>query len=267
MPKHRLGFLDVDCWVGKFRAPLPKRLQDDALGGLVGTMERLGIAEACPTSASAAMLPAGDENQELAARTAGQAGLHPVWCLAAHHTGEAPSPEETARQMRASGFRIARAVVGEGYFGALHLLQMEGLLDVLAANRVPLVLDLCDRRDIESRELCDLLRSWPELPVILSFPKVEREGRVLFCLLERHRNLRVSLRGYQLLGGVEELVRRFGPGVPVFGSNYPEFTPLQGMLQVVYSGISAEDKRRVAGDNVRELLRGAWRADACRLAS
>ena len=260
MPEHRLEFLDADCWVGQSRMPLPERLRDDALRGLLETMKRLGIAEACPTSSSAAMQPAGDGNRRLAAETAGLQGLHPVWALAAHHTGEAARPEEIAREMKNAGVRMARAVLGgcEGYFGSLQLLPMEGLLDVLAAGGVPLILDFCDREALASRELPELLGAWPELPVILSFPKTQSEERVLYCLLERYRNLRISLRGYQVLGGIEELVRLFGAGVPVFGSNYPQFTPLQGMLQIIYSEISEADKKRVAGDNLRDLLRTAW---------
>jgi predicted TIM-barrel fold metal-dependent hydrolase len=135
---------------------------------------------------------------------------------------------------------------------------MEGLLDQLAANHVPLIIDLCDRKSVENRDLAELLRAWPELPVILSFPKMENEARILCCLLERYHNLRVSLRGWQTLGGIEEFVRLFGAGAIVFGSNYPYFTPLQSMLHVIYSEISEVDKKRVAGDNMRELLQKAW---------
>jgi predicted TIM-barrel fold metal-dependent hydrolase len=87
---------------------------------------------------------------------------------------------------------------------------------------------------------------------------MENEARVLCCLLERYRNLRVSLRGWQTLGGIEELVRLFGVGSLVFGSNFPHFTPLQSMLHLIYSEISEEDRQRVAGDNMRDLLRQAW---------
>jgi len=41
----------------------------------------------------------------------------------------------------------------------------------------------------------------------------------------------------------------------VFGSNYPYFTPLQSMLHLIYSEIAEEDKRLIAGDTVRGLLR------------
>ena len=261
MSGHPLRFVDADCWVGESRMPLPARLRGDALGGLVETMERLGIAEACPASISAAVRPARDGNRQLVTQTAGLDRVHPVWVIAAHHTAEAAQPEDLVRQMKDAGVRMARAVLGgaDGYFGALHLLQMEGLVDVLAANCVPLILDLCDREEVGSRELSDLLHAWPGLPVILTFPKMEKEERVLYCLLERYRNLRVSLSGYQVLGGLEELVRLFGARVALFGSNYPYFTPLQGMLQVIYSEMPEEDQRRVAGDNTRELLREAWR--------
>ena len=259
---HALAFVDADCWLGPSRMPLPERLRGDALEKLLETMGNLGIAEACPTSAPAAMQPAGDGNQRLAAALAGRGNLHPVWMLAAHHSGEASDPAETLQAMRQAGARMARVVLdsGEGYFGRLHLLQLEGLLDQLSANRVPLIIDLGERKSVENPDLAELLRAWPELPVILTFPKMESEARVLCCLLERYRNLRVSLRGYQILGGIEEFVRLFGAGSLVFGSNYPHFTPLQSMLHLIYSEISENEKQRVAGDNVRDLLRQAWGA-------
>lgn len=261
MAGRHWGFLDADCWVGQFRTPLPARLRGDALTGLLETMTRLGIAEACPASSTAAIRPASDNNQEMAARMAAFDRLHPAWVIACHHTAEAPRPEQMVREMKNAGVRMARAVLGsdDGYFGALRVFQIEGLAELLAANHVPLMLDFHDRNEVGSRELSELLSLWPELPLILSFPKLESEDRLLYCLLERHRNLRVSLSGYQLLGGIEKLVKLFGARVPLFGSNYPHFTPLQGMLQVIYSEISDEDKKRVAGDNMRELLQGAWR--------
>ena len=57
------------------------------------------------------------------------------------------------------------------------------------------------------------------------------------------------------MGTLEKIVERFGPERVVYGSRYPYFTPLQSMLQIIYAGIDEEAKRKIAGDNMRSLLR------------
>ncbi len=250
---HRLHFLDANCAIGPYYDPPSGH--DWWLSSLVTRMDRLGIAEACPASLLGRDLDPAEGNQWLADNAPASDRIHPVWTVAPHHTGEFPSPDDLVELMRQSGIRMLRLwLVPAGYLDRLDLPLLGETFDALAQHRIPLLIDASDPNLLRAADLEPLLRGWPRLQVILSVPKQSQNERWFYYLWERYDNFRIDLPGYQILGGIEAVVERFGADRLVYGSRYPYFTPLQTMLQVVYSEIEEPAKRAIAGDTMRRLL-------------
>jgi hypothetical protein len=254
---NQLPFLDVACVIGPYANPGSPPGYEGNVEGLVRKMDELGIAEACPSSVTASFYGVDDGNRELLKAIEPYPQLHPAWLVAPDHTGEMPSAEELTARMARGSIGLAKMFVDEiQFFTPLLDLDLFGeVFEALAAGRTPLLLDYANFTHEHTFSLRALLARWPGLPVLLKFPKVAHEERVLYYLWEKYDNLHVVLSGYQLLGGIEKAVERFGARAFVFGSNYPYFTPLQSMLHLIYCELSEEDKRLIAGDTVRGLLR------------
>ena len=251
----QLPFLDAACVIGPYANPGSPPGYEGNVEGLVRKMEELGIAEACPSSLIASCYCIDEGNRELLQAIAPYPQLHPAFLVAPPHTGEMPPVDQVLAQM--PPMSLAKMLVDEvQFFTPVLDVELYGkVFDTLAASRTPLLLDYTNFFHEHTFRLRELLKGWPQLPVLLKFPKLACEERVLYYLWEKYENLHVVLSGYQLLGGIEKAVERFGARAFVFGSNYPYFTPLQSMLHLIYCELSDEDKRLIAGDTVRGLLR------------
>lgn len=252
---NQLPFLDAACVIGPYANPGSPPGYEGNVDGLVRKMGELGIVEACPSSLTASCYCIDEGNRELLQAIAPYPQLHPAFLVASDHTGEMPPADRLIAQMPAMS--LAKILVNEVHFytTALDVELFGEVFDALAASRTPLLLDYASFFPEHTFSLRELLKGWPGLPVLLKFPKLACEERVLYYLWEKFENLHVVLSGYQLLGGIEKAVERFGARAFIFGSNYPYFTPLQSMLHLIYCELSDEDKRLIAGDTMRRLLR------------
>ena len=253
---HPLNFLDCNCGLGPWMGG-PGRGYEGSPRTLLQTMDSMGIAEACAYALSEYECNPGAGNARLASELAANPRLHPVLVIGPHQCGEWPSPADLPARMKAAGAKMARLPLGTmAAMKELDILPLEPLFDALAARRAPLFIDcLVSLEQARTAELKTLLERWPAMPLILSFPKQSQLDRQLYYLWERFTHFYVELAGYQGLGCIEDVTRRFGARRLVYGSRYPHFTPLQGMLQVIYSGVEDAVKREIAGDTVRQLLR------------
>lgn len=262
MSTHRqaLHFVDADCTLGPYAIPLLPAGVDGSALSLIAKMDELGIAEACTASAVAMEYAPEVGNRQLSAEIRPFPRLHPVWMVGAHHTGEYPPPSLLCVQLAEHGVRMVKLVLhaGESYLHSFDPVLYQELLDLLAELRIPLHLDYYDFTDHDIRDLRETLRAWPALPIIITAPKIFKEERALYHLWEQFSNLYLTLSGYQLMGGIEETVKHFGARVLLYGSYFPYFTPLQSMLQLLYSDISEHDQRLIAGETILGLLRNAY---------
>ena len=254
---HPLNFLDVLAGIGPTYDAGPA---DGATReGLLASMNRFGIAEAAVACLGAAHYAPDALNRTLSDGTKSEPRLHPVWVVSSPAFGDFPPAERLAADMAQGGVRMLRLLVGPARpFSRLKPILLEPLLDEMAERRIPLAIDAAKPDLAVDGGLEDLLAGWPELPVILSFPKVEASADMLiYALWEKGRNLRLELSGVQTLGVVEDICATFDAGRLVYGSRYPYFTQLQGMLQVIYADIPDRARRAIAGDTARMLMEEA----------
>jgi hypothetical protein len=226
---------------------------------LLARLDTLGIAGACVYSLAAESGEADLHNAALVAAIGGNPRLYPVWTVGPHQCGEFARPADLPAVLARHGARLVRLPLGKmTCLKELDVWVLGELFEALAARRVPLFIDCLDTLEqAPTAALRELLTCWPTLPVIVGFPKVEHDDRRLFQLLDRFRQLHLELSGYQTLGAIEAVTARFGSGRLVFGTKQPHFTPLQTMLQVIYSRVDETARRELAGDALRRLLQEA----------
>ena len=254
---HPLKFLDVLAGTGPM---YDAGAADGATRqGLLASMDRLGIAEAAVACLGAANYRTMGPNRALSDSLCDEPRLYPVWVIGSPAFGDFPPAESFVAEMREAGVRMLRMLTGPGKpFSRIKPILIERHLDEMAARRIPLIVDVAGPGLAVDGGLEDLLAGWPELPVVLSLPKIEASADMLaYALWEKGRNLRMELSGVQCLGIVEEICARFGADRLLYGSRYPHFTQLQAMLQVIYADISEDARRAIAGGTARNLMKEA----------
>ena len=256
MSEHPLRFLDCNCGVGpSMGGPGPGC--DGSIATLLRTMDSLGIAEACPFALAEYDGNPGTGNAWLDKAVTERERLHPVLVIGPNACGEFIAAADLAGRMRASGARMLRLPLAPlAAQKELDVSLIEDLLDAMAEHRIPLIVDcLTSLEQVRTSEVVAMLRGWPTSHLILSFPKLGTDDRRFYALWDRFEHFHVDLPGYQTLGAIEDVTRRFGSQRIVFGTRYPHFTPLQTMLQVIYSDVDEAAKRDIAGETIRRLLR------------
>jgi predicted TIM-barrel fold metal-dependent hydrolase len=167
-------------------------------------------------------------------------------------------PVALVRQALSEGIRAVRL------FPRLHRFSLaEWSADELFAeveqHRIPVLLDFGRTHWAEDvvdyGQVARICATFPGLPLVLT-----REGigsvRHLYPLLERFPNLHLDISYYQASGGLADIARRFGARRLLFGTGLPEYSGGPAIAMVCYADLSEEDKRRIAGDNLRNLLSG-----------
>ena len=74
--------------------------------------------------------------------------------------------------------------------------------------------------------------------------------------MQLHDNLHLEFSGYQINRGVERYTAEFGDERLLFGTGGYEKSPGAARTYIDYAQIPAESKSRIAGGNLRRLLKG-----------
>jgi predicted TIM-barrel fold metal-dependent hydrolase len=224
--------------------------------------DQFGVSGGMVYHASARDYSADYGNEALLREIEGRAGLYPSWVVVPHHTGEMLSISELQRRLKESKVRLVRIFCGRWYFtDSLDRFIYGELLEMLDHHRVPVMVEFDTYEPAAGaldsqvwRDLQTVCESFPELRLILACPKSTGLNRAIFPLLEKHKHFAMETSGYQLFGGYETLVRRFGAQRLLFGSRLPYMNTCLGMAALQYAEIEDHDKQLIAGGNLRRLL-------------
>jgi hypothetical protein len=185
----------------------------------------------------------------------GHVGLHPVWVLLPHHTGEMPSPDRLLAEMKDKEIKAARLYPGRQHHSFTLADWCAGeLLAALQGVRLPLILDI---EIVSWEEVFSLLQKYPQLPIILA-NFTYRHDRFLYPLWERFDHLYIEMSRFMGGGAVEDVVRRFGSGRILFGTNMPHYTGTAAVARLTYADIAWDDKRAIAAGNLDRILKEVW---------
>jgi predicted TIM-barrel fold metal-dependent hydrolase len=233
--------------IGRVSVPQPGSFH--SVDALVAEMEFVGMDEALVFHALAKEYHPTAGNRMLLEEIAPHRGLYPVWVLLPEATSEMQGPEEIVGEMKLKGVRAARMFPRDhGFF--LDNRTCGTLFRALEREKIPLFVDL---DQVELRELGGVCERHPGLPIVLT-ESDWRHNRKLYPLLRDFQNLHLEIGKFQAYQGIEEFCEKFGADRLVFGTHLPYASPGAAVTMVTHADISAAEKERIAGGDLRRLL-------------
>lgn len=249
--------------IGKVVKPTPSHFSSKAR--LLEEMDYLRIDEAVVfhTLARDYSNPVG--NAQLLTELEGDPRLHPCWVLPLHPDPDT-RPATLIDAMRAHGVKVARlyptfanaydvstAACG-GLFEALEERHIPVLLTGSDLGRHPAVTPQKEPAGFSQQNIAELCARYPKLPIIIVRFN-NQNMRTIFPMLEKYANLYLEISYFTTHRGVDIITQAFGGGRLLFGTGMPMTHPGVPLMLVRYAAISDEDKRLIAGDTFRRLLR------------
>lgn len=250
-----LRLFDANCQLG---------ISDFSVSGaptsvaeLTAEMDNRGIAESLLYHSLASSYSPSVGNSLLVNEIAADPRLHGCWLVLPHYTDELPSAKSLVAAALEAGIRAVRMFPSRHRFLISDWSTRE-LLEELDAHRVPLFLDYerthWAQKVVDYDSVFRICTDFPAIPLVLV-----REGigsaRYLYPLLEKFHNLHLEISYYQSPCGLEDISRRFGARHLLFGSGLPTYEAGPVIAMLLCSETPPEEKRMVAGDNLRCLLR------------
>jgi len=261
MPTDDWGVFDATCVLGrhvKLQADGPHTAED-----LLAEMDHFGIAEAMVVDCLSREHHPADGNRRILEVTAGRPRLHPAWSALPHGpTDEQPEAAIFLADMRRH--RVGAVFLyPQQYKFNLSDWCVDGFLGPLAETGVPVFINpnevsaaVCGMDQTDWPAVVALCKRWPTLPVIVSEYRIRRTNRMIYRALDSCENLRIELSGYWLHRGIEFITQHWGVRRLIFGSNWSTFGHGPTLAALTSADISDEDKRAIAGGNLRRLI--AW---------
>ena len=255
----RFGFFDSLCTVGRHL-----KLQAGGLHTaeqLLEDMDRCGVAEALVLDSLSRENHPVEGNPRILDVCAAHPRLNPAWAAIPHApSDEQPRGEALVESMRQSDVR-ALFVFARQYRVPLADWAVDDFFAPLAAARVPVFLNYNEVGPVAQGwdqtdwpELVNFCRRHPQLPVIWTEWRIRRQNRALYRALDACPNLHIEISGCWLHHHIEYVTRTFGAHRLIFGSNWPRYGQEATLTTLTCADIDDGNKRRIAGDNLRELL-------------
>jgi predicted TIM-barrel fold metal-dependent hydrolase len=248
---------DACCYLGRHLRM--EEGQPETAEQLLATLDHFGLHEALVLDPLSMEADPMSGNARIVERTKGHPRLHPAWAGLMPQSRELPPPAEMVAQMRAQGMG-ALFLFYRSFAIRLEDWGVDGLLEELQAARVPLFLSPLTARDTWPADLTDwnnvvgLCRRFPELPVVVTEARIYPAQRTLYAALEACPNLKVDASAIWLHRRIEFICREFGPDRLVWASHLPKRNPGGGLMQLDYSDLSDDERRRITHGTMRQLL-------------
>ena len=184
--------------------------------------------------------------------------LFPMWAAQPHQTGEFPAPDKFVSLARAAGVRAVR-LYPKTQFYSPEPATLGPLMKALARARLPVFI----HRDQFVGGLTDEATGFPRLDRFLETYRANRivvlglswgEFRYVWSLLDRRPDWLMDFSSFQANCGPETLVKRFGAGRFLFGSDAPSKSPGAARAFFDWTGLSPAQVRQITRGNLCELL-------------
>ena len=254
---NRIKFFDANCMIGRYnRFRLGSFYTRDRL---LQEIEYYGISEALIFHAVSMENSPKLGNELTLKECHDNPSFHPVWALLPSATDETTSPKTMVKEMQRFNVRVARLFPLQYHF-ELDDWCLGEVLEELSRHRIPVIIDYFDsflpHADRTNwRAVVNLCLRHPDLPVIVTEFRF-RTNRRLYQALGKCENLLIELSALWLFRAVESICRKFGAQRLLFGTRLPIRDPSCALGMVNYAMISEEEKKLVAGGNLRRLMEG-----------
>lgn len=247
---ERLRFFDANVWLGSAQGfPLAEELNVDSLAAeLAGRFIGGGLV-----SHWRGKVVSAQEGNQAVLDVAAALGddLFTVWTglplFPAEANGPLPGRDELAERVRAV------RVFPKSHNFPLESWSIGSLCEWLTSRRMPLFIW---HVELDWPALHRLAGEFPNLPIVVETQtqKILYHTRPLFAVMRDRPNVHVELSNFIGAGFMEYAVHEFGAERLVFGSFLPVSDPLVPIGMVLDADIAEEQKRLIAGDNLRRLV-------------
>lgn len=242
-------FFDCNAYFGlPSRRPL---MPAPCAGDLLAEMSHAGVSKALAWHITQHDGSPQAGNLLLAEGIAPHDNLAGCWAVLPNQAREFPRPEDFLRQMRAARVRAVRLFPGSHKF-LLNRVAVGDWLEAFTAFRVPVLLSL--QYGVDWPAVYAILAEFSEMVTVICDHGCWGEDRLFRPLLERYPNVHVDTAQYLLDGGIEALVRDYGPTRLLFGSGFPDQYMGGMMLAIRHARIDEQAKAAIAGGNLERLL-------------
>ena len=213
---------------------------------LAARMTRYGISRALVCSTASLEYNPREGNRVLAHEIA----PHPNWWPLYSLTPDQGALEEASTLLPGRPFAALLLPDRDHHNFSLREWCAGPLLATLERRRIPVFL-----RPAPAGwdEVAALLDTHPGLAVVVTHTGY-RADRYLYPMARRHTRLFVETSTYLGHRQLEEFARTFGATRLLFGSNLPYYTPGASMSVLAYARMRDEERARIAGLNLLELM-------------
>ena len=178
--------------------------------------------------------------------------LFPLWCILPLGSVDFYAcGEEMLRAMEETGVRAVRLVQGNY---SLHEAVMGETFVALQETKTLTLLSAAWGGGDLFAFFHELLSRHPRLPVLLT-DHTWSQQRHVHRLMQLHENLYIEFSAYQINRGLERYTAEFGDERLLFGTGGTEKSLGAARTFVDYAQIPPESKERIAGGNLRRLLK------------
>jgi len=242
-----MQIIDINCAIGE-----PMRSQRFSTAeGLLQWLDKYNI-DCALTYHSEAMREPEMGNEKMVKAAAASGGRLRL-CLALNPSlqslgipGEG-TPLERLKKLRPSAVRI---FPGEQLY-PFDTFYAEEILQVCAELHLPLIVDCPYDMPFIAR-LPEVCKAYPDVPIILLRFMYNR-SRLYMPILRKLPNVYLDMSNHIDVGGMEEVVERFGSTNLLFGSGLPTYEPSGALGLLLYAQLSGADRENIAAGNFLRL--------------
>ncbi len=218
---------------------------------LTAELEHCSISGALVSTTAQTQYDAQFENLRLSKKLEGQPNLFAIWNVHPHWTWEMPEPGALAAQMRANDVRAVTIYPNANGWRVGSELS-KPLFEMLERTRT---LTIVDWAEIDSLDLEMLLQRHPNLPFLIR-GVTWAQGRVVIPLIRNFRNAHLAFDFFQSNLALEYLVKAGHEDQLLYCSNAPIMSAGAHRFYIDYADISQTAREKVAGGNLKRLLKG-----------
>ncbi len=250
--KKSLHFFDANCWIGKSNTLLPVSFSTPS--EILKQMDYYGIEKAIVSHTLSQYYHPLVGNDYLLREINGIDRLQGCFVLLPPSTKEMSSVDEYIKNILNKRVRTVRLFPKSHHF-SLEEWSSAKLLGKIEERRIPLFIW---SKETEWNTLYRICKNYPRLPIILEQSNEEAywNGRFLFPLLDKCKNLFLEVHNCILYLGLDEVVKRFGVQRLVFGTYLPVDDPNASLMLITEGDFSQDEKEKIAHENLEKLIEG-----------
>lgn len=239
-----MKFFDCNTYAGVARFPplKPAFTPED----LLNEMDRCGVDKALVNNAGGDFESPVVSNREIFEFCNESERLHPVWNILPPHTGEM-EPEELFRNMEEHNVRALRAMPAEHRY-LLDEVSMGPFFEKLVIRKIPLFI----KADWE--KVYAVLKDFPELVLVATDHGSWGHDRYFRPLFEQYKNFHIDTSRYELDGGIEDIVKKYGASRLLFGTSFHNIPMGGASLLLRNARIDEKSREMIAFGNLERIV-------------